>query len=161
MKQVSILISLCLLAGCSEANIEVATTPAEGNSNTREHHHVSTSDAAAEPAAAGQVTEFAEQQVTAAVIADRTFNAGESAKLEIPTMTCRMCFKKINKALSKVDGITAIELTPQKDDDKVNDPHVTVQFGASVNASNAVAALNAIGYPNASFGDAEVAVSED
>ena len=155
MKNLSVLISLGVLAGCGGVETEVVTSPEQVDTTAMElqpdSHHGETVVASSAPAGVEAATESAPVQTATALPADQLFKAGDSAKLQIPTMTCRMCFKKIDKALSKVEGITSIELAPQKDEDKVNDPHVTVQFGGDVSSADAVTALNEIGYPNATF----------
>lgn len=159
MKHFSVLISIGMLAGCGGVETEVATTPKQVDTAAMEHqhgsHHSDTEDASSTRPGVETATDSASDPTATALTADQLFKAGDSAKLQIPTMTCRMCFKKIDKALSKVEGITSIELVPQKDEDKVNDPHVTVQFGGDVSSVDAVAALTEIGYPDATFDSIE------
>jgi copper chaperone CopZ len=155
MKKLSALISFGMLAGCGGVETEVVTSPKQVDTATMEHqhgsHHGETEDASSSRPGVEAATDSAPVQTATALPADQLFKAGDSAKLRIPTMTCRMCFKKIDKALSKVEGITSIELVPQEDEDKVNDPHVALQFGGAMSSADAVTALNEIGYPNATF----------
>ena len=137
----SILLLLAHFAGCGSH--ETTAVSSQANVESR-----SNSEASAP---------VAPQPAKAAII-EKSFAAGDTATLAVPTMTCRMCYKKIQKALTKVEGIGQIELVSQDDADKVNDPRVTLHFGDKVSESQAIAALDEIGYPNAVFSDSESGV---
>lgn len=81
-----------------------------------------------------------------------SFNPGESATLAVPEMSCPFaCYPKVKETLEGIDGITGVELVPQKEDGVIDDRRVTLTFGGSVDGARAVAALDQAGFPGAKF----------
>ena len=81
-----------------------------------------------------------------------SFNAGDTANLEVPKMSCSMaCYPKVKETLEKIDGIASEELVPQEEEPAINDHRVTITFDGSVDGASAVAALSEAGFPESQF----------
>ena len=81
-----------------------------------------------------------------------SFTAGDTATLSVPEMSCAiMCFPKVKETLEGLEGVTVVELVPQKEDGVIDDRRVTVKFEADTKSDEAVAALSKAGYPNSQF----------
>lgn len=81
-----------------------------------------------------------------------SFAAGESATLEIPSMSCQIsCFPKIKKTLEGMDGVDVVELVPQEDEVAINDHRITVKFSGDVASDDTMKALADAGYDDAAI----------
>ncbi len=138
MKRLALLASTVLLIGCADTAVDTAT---KSDAPTPE-----TSSTTPEPAASETDTE------AIAV----SFNAGETATLAIPEMHCPFgCFPKAQDALEQIDGIASIELVKQKEEGAIDDRRVVVTFDGSVDSKSAIAALDSVALPGASFETSE------
>lgn len=81
-----------------------------------------------------------------------SFAAGESATLEIPSMSCQIsCFPAIKKTLEGMDGVEVVELVPQEDEVAINDHRITVKFSGDVTSDATMKALAEAGYDDAAI----------
>ena len=97
-------------------------------------------------------TEIASSDVTIPEAITVSFTAGDSATLSVPEMSCAvMCYPKVKETLEGLEGVTLVELVPQKEEGIIDDRRVTVKFAGDVSSENAVAALSEAGYPDSKF----------
>ncbi|MFY9255891.1 MAG: heavy metal-associated domain-containing protein [Fuerstiella sp.] len=81
-----------------------------------------------------------------------SFAAGDTATLAVPEMSCAMmCFPKVKETLEGIEGVTVVELVPQKEDGIIDDRRVTVKFDAEASSDKAIAALESAGFPDSKF----------
>lgn len=124
MKYFALLITAVLLTGCVDEVAQVKTD-------------VSAASSAAAPDSAPVLT---------------SFESGDSVNLAIPEMHCPFgCFPSAKGALEKLDGISDVTLVEQEKEGVIDDRRVVVTFDGKVDAKTAIAALDAVELPGASF----------
>ena len=135
MKRFAMLALTALLAGCADSATDTASTTE------------ATAEASTETAA---VSTPATDVESGAVMA--SFDSGDTANLAIPEMHCPfMCFPKAKETLEEIDGVASVELVEQEEEGVIDDRRVVVTFDGSVSADTALAALEAVEFPDSSF----------
>lgn len=130
MQKLRLMICLGFLAGCVGSESTTTITPPTPDENS---------------VAASTTTEAQDAVMV-------SFTAGESATLEVPEMSCPFaCYPKVKETLESLDGITAVELVPQKEEGVIDDRRVTISFGGNVDGAAAVAALSDAGFAGSKF----------
>ncbi|MCH2212116.1 MAG: hypothetical protein MK110_12500 [Fuerstiella sp.] len=81
-----------------------------------------------------------------------SFDSGDLATLAIPEMECPFgCFPRAKDALADIDGVAGVELVDQEQEGVINDRRVIVTFDGKVDGHAAIAALDSVNLPGASF----------
>ncbi len=75
------------------------------------------------------------------------YQAGEDVTLHVPNMHCVFdCWPKVKKTLEEQDGVAEVTLAQQAEEDKLDNPRVTLKLDGEFDSAKAIDALASAGF---------------